>query len=701
MIINTSVGKTIDVQLTQDAATNRLILQNAFDTAEEYSIVRLVSGKYPIPYSIYTKNQYNQDVIVTPRPTIRKTGVVFDLNGSCLYGVPNGSDVHGKKSIICIAGKDITVKNGELVGTFNSPREKGSNGQEVNFYEEESVLSLEELNYTNATIENMTLRNARGYALTGSNGLYQDESLNTSFQLNSYYYTGGAEGTTQMIRNYYQSNAQKGYLADEYSTTSITIPSGYKYIMCGNARLGTAFRISSSFPAIYEFTIGSTKQYIHETPNQPVLIPDGATSVIVTVGFCGTDKPYTDGAIPTNRRLGVMFLQHGLGVTVNNCFFHNNSSLGCAAGLGVWSFNDCRSAYNSFYRDAIEGYEGSTVGMLDVEEFPCALVTLNNCRSIGDQKLAMIDAYKTVITGCASDRRGAANQHKQIVLGSIYIVGGWEANIDNCHCPIYTNKETLCNISNCFIGYTVEDTPYDRTNWQNCVFENLDWARQPQTYDSVITYKEQSSLLTPANAGIIRGISSACMHIMNNSCIIPNATFDLPNKGKYTELKIRANNYKGLGSNYAINTYYLTQILTNTAGATTTKLDSDIIVFPNGGVVSDSLFVSGVRNCAYSLSSNKEKGKFLRCTFKAADTDLFIIVKASVNPFELTFEDCDFIATNKKLFTKGSVAVRSQTFSADCKLTFTNCTINGTKLTDASQLTSYMDSDSQAVITIA
>lgn len=45
MIINASVGKIIDVQLTQDAAANRLILQNAFDTAEEYSTVRLVSGK--------------------------------------------------------------------------------------------------------------------------------------------------------------------------------------------------------------------------------------------------------------------------------------------------------------------------------------------------------------------------------------------------------------------------------------------------------------------------------------------------------------------------------------------------------------------------------------------------------------------------------------------------------------------------------
>ena len=147
-----------------------------------------------------------------------------------------------------------------------------------------------------------------------------------------------------------------------------------------------------------------------------------------------------------------------------------------------------------------------------------------------------------------------------------------------------------------------------------------------------------------------------------------------------TEDEILANNYKGLGSNYAINTYYLHNILTNAAGATTTKLDSDIIVFPNGGVVSDSLFVSGVRNCAYSLSSNKEKGKFLRCTFNAADSDLFIIVKPSNSPFELTFEDCDFIATNKKLFTKGNVTGRSQAFSANCKLTFTNCTINNSSL---------------------
>lgn len=105
MIINASVGKIIDVQLTQDAAANRLILQNAFDTAEEYSTVRLVSGKYPIPYSTYTQNEFNQDVIVTPRPTIRKTGVVFDLNGSCLYGVPNGSDVHGKKALFVLPAR--------------------------------------------------------------------------------------------------------------------------------------------------------------------------------------------------------------------------------------------------------------------------------------------------------------------------------------------------------------------------------------------------------------------------------------------------------------------------------------------------------------------------------------------------------------------------------------------------------------------
>lgn len=699
MIINAGVRKIVDVQLTQDAETNRLILQNAFDTATEYSTVRLVGGRYPVPYSTYTKNQYSQDVIVTPRPTIRKTGVTFDLNGSCLYGVPNGTDVHGKGSIICIAGKDITVKNGELVGTFNSPREKDESGVEINFYESESVLSIEEQNYTNATIENMTLRNARGYALTGSAGLYQDESLNTQYQLTSYYYTGGTEGTTQMVRNFHQSVAQKGYLSDEYSTTSITIPSGYKYIMAGNARLGTAFRISSSYPAIYEFTIGSTTQYIHETPNQPVLIPDGATSVIVTVGFCGTDKPYTDGTIPTNRRLGVMFLQHGLGVTVNNCFFHNNSSLGCAAGLGVWAFNDCRSAYNSFYRDAIEGYEGTTVGMLDVEENPCALVTLNNCRSIGDQKLAMINAYRIVITGCSSDRRGTANYHKQVTLGSIYIMGGWEANIDNCHCPIYTNKETLCNISNCYIGYIVENTPYDRTNWQNCVFENLDWARLPQTYDSIVAYKEQGGLVTPANAGTIRDISSACIHIMNNSCVIPNATFNLPDKRKYTELKIRANDYRGTGSNYALNPYYFSSVLKNTAGATTTRLNSDILVFPNGGVISDSLFAVGVRDYACELGG-AEQGKYLRCSFEANNNDLFVIVKASTKPFQLTFEECDFTANDKKLFTKGSVTGRSQTFSADCKLTFTNCTINGTKLTDASQLASYMDSDSNAVITI-
>lgn len=718
LIVNvlTSSYSTTELELTQDAETNRALLQNTFDNAGEYSTIRLKGGKYPVPFSTYTKNQYNNEVIVTPRPTIRKTGVVFDMNGSCLYGVTNGTDKHGLRSIICVAGKDITVKNGELVGTFDSPREKGPNGTELNFYEGESVLSLEEFNYTNCKIENMTIRNARGYGLTGSDGLYQDTSLNTDLQIQRFYYTGGTEGEDQLIRNYNEAQAQKGMWSDDYSTPSITIPTGYKYIMVGNARDGNAFRISSSFPAVYEFTIGegdtATKQYIHETPNNPIHIPDGAKSVIVTVGFAGTDLPYTEnnvwsGSIATRRTLTVMFMQHGLGVSINNCFFRNNSSLGCAAGLGVWEFSNCRSAYNSFYRDVIEGFEGTTVGMLDVEEFPTAELRLINCHSEGERNLALVCSYKTYITGCTGDRRGTGGTGKQIDLGGIIISGGWEAFIDNCRCPIQTNKETICNISNCYVGYTVNTDKYERTNWKNCCFDSLDWSREPRSYDTVAIYKGQGGIAIPPKNFIIKNVNSAVIHIMNNASTIPNSiiavgTLYVGTNTQYKGIRIYANNYRGVGSNHALNKFTMSNVLK--VGGHSYYIESDVPVFPNNFDIIQSSFVSGIRDYACSLEENVDKGRYIQCRFHVSEnsSNFLTIVRATLKPFELTFQKCLFICPQgKKLFTKGNISGWSQTFSSSCKFNFTDCTLNGAKLIDASQLAPFIDEDSQAVIIIS
>ena len=621
-----------------DGDANKTTLQEALNNHEK---VRIKTGTYPLT------------------PSVVVNSGILDLGNSIITST--ASKFSG--GLICLAGDNPTVQNGELAGNFH---EKSPGIGSEDFFENESLVSPVTAAYTNALVENVKMHNCWGYAVSERGAIDQKKLARIGIpdETNNYVYPTNS--------TYYGSTVTKG--EDNWWTcTSVELPLSkfagtppLKYVFAQNG-LGY-YRIISDTQASYTFTLeDGSKQVFEDWQGMPIEIPTGAVSLSIAVRWKPDNTNWhssttveDDGTVKRHYKgYTVRFSDYAGGLTVRNCKTYYNSSLGMTGGLtGVTLAENCESWGQGHPEEGVSDSQ-TTIGFIDVEDVVTSLVILRNCTSRDELNFAMLGACRTIIEGCTAE-------------GKAVIYRGVTASITNTDAPIGTfslDTTTPTEVTNCIIRSATSNKLSKVVKTTDCTFYNI--PVRPAEHDTNGTYiytkfvqVEMPDGTRVTGAGDIIGIRKK---LKISAQMLPDSMWNAPTLfAKFAPQD---------GSDVQITCNNSGEIEAQTYGLKATGdcygVTLDDTLFPSGHTIKNCVFTPG--NYKHWAKPAEMYGTFENCTFNL-DSRAFYIPSAHMYDKRVIFRNCIIHNTDNYLFGfRGNIGIGRGT-----ELIFENCIIDNT-----------------------
>ena len=639
-----------------DGDYNKTTLQDALDNHKN---VIIATGTYPLT------------------PSVTVTSGTLDLGNSVITST--ASKYSG--GLICLAGENPVVQNGELAGNFH---EKSPslyiivNGEKVinpEFFEGESLVSPVANGHTNSTVENVRLHNCWGYAISERGTIGWDNAFFIGIpDENCNYVYSGSTAKTGATAGSTVTQTDSGW-----SCTTVDMPLDtlagtprlkYVYVQGGLAY----YRVISDDKVDFTFTLSDgSKTTVSAWQGMPVEIPTDAAYVSVTLkwnsGNTGWKSSVTtnkDGTTTrTYKKVYIRATDYAGGLTVRNCKTYYNSSLGMTGTLtGATIAENCESWGNGHPEEGVANSQ-TTVGFIDIEDNVTPYITLRNCTSKDDLNFAMLGALHMTVENCTAD-------------GATIIYRGIDATVTDTDSPIGTfsmSVTTPITVTNCIIRSSTVNKLSSYMKTSDCTFYNVAVRAANDTNGTYIytnaycttTLSDESSE-GAGDAIIINGIGNlngkiACTidsRIGGSGCLLPTYTL-AADEG--SSVKIACNESRKGSESTAIGV---------TASGNCSGIQIDDTFLPNGNTVSDSTFTPGTYTCL--VTPQKMFGTFENCTFNL-DNSAFATASTHMYDKKVVFKNCEIHNLNNYLFDGASgYGVGSGT-----ELVFENCLIDDTK----------------------